>query len=865
MKESEKEIRPAQPPRKKLLGIRAIFLTKETKTPIAGLPIILAVEQIMRNNQPLLNIQAKLATNSNGYVSFKMDADKFLNNPNIYIYPLGHENLKVSMADFVKITDGDGIKTVEIDCKVASSIKKENTPAVQQADLIDRDFTPYFTHVQFGNSCSTFANNVDDGDDSTEPVDGAGQDDCGCHKHPAKHDPSKYCAALIPGILPEECIDTYQLDKKGELLPVRPLNKYPAIKAQSGRVHIYESCFAPDGYSLGELSYSTTLAPCESVNIAVENWFRKDKSVRSESASRSETLENEVIRTKSVQEFIKSKLTEHKFNVGISANFKLGKVVGASASMGYATGTRKSTAEMVQDINETHQQLSSAYSSYNSMSVYETTQTESRDVTTRHLRNHNHCHTLTLMYFEIIQNLRLTTKHKETRSAIFVQYATPCFTIKDVLAKRHIFREVLLDRALVECLDSICLEEYTCDCTGTTTSDDGNDDNGGGSSNDCPATVTQLHVKVRTADKTWAGSEGSLYLLVNLNGSVQPYFIPHVPDGKYKKNTEYTVTIDIPPTCVTNITQVGLQLQGSDKIILSNLSIRYTCQEDPSNDYFLFNAGLNNLELKNEKKMLDVPVNPEVPDLTPVDDGSTPAAIVNEQEAKSCCENNLIQHLNCNKLYYYKILWMFEDANERAVRLQNYTINNQPLIDLIENVPLGVVGDWVAFEEVNGYSNTPSNPDVNVTTIHAPTGSLFSEAILGQCGSCETIDNDVFWDWTGKTCPGSAPEITTGGLSQFQESGLNPFNFGNSLLSLQALSNLEAGSSLSALVQAAMGTSIASIPVISDKVIDSLTTLLESAQDSNQDPDYQAAIDELIKKLGDLKKIRALLKSLSGE
>ena len=858
MKDSEKKVKAQQSPRKRLLGIRAIFLTKEKKAPIAGLPIVLAVEQTIGNNQKLLNIQAKLATNSNGYVSFKISLEMFTRNPNIYIYPLGHEALKVPMADFVKLTNGEGIQTIEIDCKTAASIGKENIPSVQQSDLIDRDFTPYFTHVQFSNSCATFASNVGNDDDTAQPVD----EDCDCHKHPIKHDPSKYCSALIPGIMPEECIDTYQLDKNGEMLPVRVTNNYPAIKAQSGTINVYESCFSPDGYSLGELSYSTTLAPCESVKIAIENWFRKDKSVRSESTSRSETLENEVIRTKSVQEFIKSKLTEHKFNIGLSAAFKIKKPpIGAALSLGYAMGTRKSTTEMVQDINETHRQLSSAYSSYNSIAIYETTQTESRDVTTRHIRNHNHCHTLTLMYFEIIQNLRVTTEHTEIRDGIFVQYPTPCFTMRDVIAHRHIFREVLLDRQLVECLDSICLDDYACDCSGET-NDDG-DGGGGNNNNNCPATVTELHVKVRTADKTFAGSEGNLYLLVKLNGAVQQFFIPHAPDPKYKKNKLYETTIPIPPTCVTDITQVGLELVGTDKIILANLDISYTCQEAPGNTYFLFNAGLNNLELKNAQKMLDVPVSPELPDLTPPDD-PTPPAVIAEQEAKSCCENNLLQHLNCNKLFYYKILWMLEDENARAVRFQNYTISGQPLIDKIENAPLGVIGDWVAFAEAGTTPQIPIDPDTNTTTIHAPTGSLFSEAILGQCGSCETIDDSVFWDWTGKTCPDSAPDITTGGLSQFQAAGLTPFNFANSLLSLQALSNLSASASLGSITQSAIGQSIAGIPAIPKDVIDSLTTLLQTGQASNSDPDYQAAVQDLIDKLGDLKAIYELIDKIGG-
>lgn len=860
MKDSEKKIQAQNPSNPNLmLAIRLIYLTKEKKSPIAGLPIVLAVEQAINNTHKILNIQAKLATNSNGYVSFKMSLEKFRRNPNIYVYPLGHEDLKVPMADFVKATQGDGIQTVEIDCKTAASIGKENIPSVQQADLLDHEFTPYFTHVQFNNSCSTFKDNIDDHNNNTvDPID----DDCDCHKHPALHDPNRYCAALIPGILPEECINTYQLNKNGIVLNnIRFNNNEPAVKIQEGIISLYESCFAPMGYSLGDLSYSTSLAPCESVNIAVENWFRKDKSVRSESTSLSETLENEVIRTKSVQEFIKSKLTEHKFNVGLSAAFMAGPVP-VTANVGYAFGSKKSTTEMTQDINETHRQLSSAYSSYNSISIYETTQTESRNTTTRHIRNHNHCHTLTLMYFEIIQNIRIRTRHLGSRKGYFVQYPTPCFTIKDIIAKRHILREVLLDKQLVECLDGICLDEYTCDCSSGATTNDGAGGSGNNNS-DCPATVTELHIKVRTADKTNAPSEGNLYLLVNLGGTVHRFFVPHAPDTKYRKNSLYEMTISIPPTCVTDVDGFGFELDGTDKIILASLEVDYTCQEDPANTYFLFNAGFE-MHLRNEQEMIDVPVSPQLPDLKPTDT-DVPPAVVDEQSAKNCCENNLLQHMNCNKLYYYKIFWMLEDENERAIRFANYIVGGTPFLDKIENNPVGVIGDWVAFIDADAPLEQ-GDQSVDETVIHAPTGNVFSEAILGQCGSCETIDDSVFWDWTGKTCPGSAPAITTGGLSQYQAAGLTPFNFANQLLSLQALSNLGATASLGAITEQALQQSVANLPSIPESAIESLLTILqESASSGSSDPDYQAAVQDLIDKLGDLKSIYELIDKIGGD
>lgn len=864
------------------LGVRVIFLSTEKKRPYVNLPIVLAGEQPLNSPDQtprfFLNIQAKLATNGNGYVSFKVRRDQVQRFREIYVYPLGHEDLKVPMRDFINNTNGEGIETVELSCDVASKIKRENIPAIQKADLIDHDFIPFLHRISYRNTCHTFEANTQsstgataDGttangttaDASSATTDSSPNQPCGCHDQQFSGDEPQAvnCEALLPDTQPVECMTIYQLDKDNSSTN-NAQNGDNTLAVQEGSMNIFESCFEPYGYSLGDLNYSVSLAPCESVNIAVENWSRRDRTTRSESTSRAESLENDIVRSKSVQEFIKSKLTEHKFNVGLSSTFMI-KGIPISASLGYGFGSRKSTTEMVQDINETHRQLANSYSSYNSVAVYETTQSEARNTTTRNLRNHNHCHTLTFMYYEIVQNIKLITEEQGTRDALFIKYPTPCFTLKDVIAKRHILRDVLLDQALVECLDGICMEDYSCDCSSPVST---GDDGGGSTPTDpvCPATATKLHVSVTIADKTWAGSEGNLYLLLNIGGSIQSFYISHAPDGKYKKNKTYTVEISIPPTCVTDITQVGLELIGTNKIILSNLAIDYECQEDPGTPYFLFNQGLNNLELDNSKQMLNRAVSPETPNIQPPND-DTPPAIQAAQDAADCCESNLLQHLNCNKLYYYKIFWMLEDENERAVRLEPYTYLGQPLLDQMENTPVGVIGDWVAFPATA--SMVPAtNPVVEETFLYAPTGNVFSEAVLGRCGSCEVQDNSVYWDWSDSPCSGNAPAITTGGLSQYQAAALNPFAFANPLLGMQALSNLSASASLGSIAQAALGQSITAFPDMSEKMVDSLLKFMQESKDNgSSDPDYQAAVDDLIEKLGDLKSIYEAIDKIGGD
>lgn len=822
-----------------MLGVRAIFLSTEKKQPYVNLPIVFVGDQSLSNNRTVSNILGKLATNTNGYVSFKVNQSQLNRLNEIYLYPLGHEHLKVSLKTFVTQLNGEGVKTIEISCDVASKIRRENIPSIQKADLIDHDFIPFFHRSGFKNNCHTLKENTTPPDPATgtgtnppttDPATANANDssDCGCHGQnvSGKEAQSVTCEALLPDTQPIECMDIYQLDKDPTTETTATNAAGDSLTVQTGTMTVFESCFEPYGYSLGDLNYTVSLAPCESVNIAVESFHREARNSRNESTNRSEALENRVVRNKSVQEFIKSKLTEHKFNMNLSLSAAIPQTpLVVSMSRGYGFGSRKSATEMIQDINDTHHQLANSYSSYNSLVVQEVAQSELRNTTTRHLRNHNHCHTLNIMFYEVVNNIKVITEEQGTRPAVFVKYPTPCFTIKDVLANRHILREVLLDRALIKCLDDICLETSNCE-SGDSTPPDGN------TPTPCAAKTTKLTVALSIADTLHAPSEGQMYLLVN----GQPYYISHAPDKKYKRNRTYTVEIAIPPTCVEDINSISLRHIGGQlqAIELNNLSIRYEAQGEPGSSYFLFNQGLNNLRMNNEIRPLSSSLNPEFP---PKD----PEVIDTEEEAleaaQGCCENNLLQHLNSNKLYYYKILWMTEDANTRYKRFESYTLGSAALSEAIENTPLAVLGDWVAFPTDTPLTPAP-NPTVEETFLYTPTGSLFSEAILGRCGGCEVIDNNVFWDWTDKQCPGSAPAIEVGGLNGFNPAVLSGFGFGNGLLSMAALSNLSANSVLAPIVAAAIAQSLTGGGASSDKtekLLKALWDALKKAGDGSKE------------------------------
>lgn len=824
------------------LALRAFFINEKTSKPIANLPVVAAMKRKLPSGE-MMFVVGKLATSQNGYVSFKVEFEKFNQAEEIFIYPVGKEELAQAVGQNALATNGEHLHYIKLNEAILNDVPREALYPVQYADLMDYEYLPLF-NSSMPKSCTTTKDNT-----KTEEDD----EDCGCH-------PDEDCCAIIPQFPIEECNKIFQFDRPKETdnKPIQYTHnengETSTLIVEKGIIRQYESCYTPLGYSLGDLLHTLPLAPCESVNIGIKNWFREDYSSRSDVIDRSETLENQVIRSKNAHEFIKSKMSQHSFNVGISAAFKI-KAAPIGVNLGYAFGSKKASAEMVQEINETQKQLSNAYSSYKSLVVTETTQKETLEMRTRNVTNHNHCHSLTMMYYEVIQNLKVATSFLRSKEAVFVQYPTPCFTKNDVICNRHILREVLLDMKLLECLDNVCLDPFICE--------DGDAGGNGNTGDDDCIMTNKLRFSVRIADKALAGSEGNLYIiLTDVDGNTYKHYIPHTGDNRYEKNKTYTTEVSIAPICVDKLDTISLELVGNNKIILSSLAVDYYAMSPHHSWNTLWSGGLSNMELKDQTKLVTNVLNPILPTI-PDPTGDDPAEPGSEVSL-DCCLNNLLQHLNCNKHFYYKILWMLEDQNKRAVRFENHVSGNVPLLDIIINQPIGVIGDWVVFEMANSPWVLAPSPQTEEMIINAPTGNLFTEALLGHCNSCEVIDEKRFWDWTGKTCPNSAPELDLDTLSKYQAiaSALgNPFQ--NPLLQLQGITGLgNPSSALGSILQEFAKTNIVSNPTFAKEVMQDLIKLLnESPAASSNDPDTKSAFDSVLEKA---KKLKELFESLEG-
>jgi hypothetical protein len=175
----------------------------------------------------------------------------------------------------------------------------------------------------------------------------------------------------------------------------------------------------------------------------------------------------------------------------------------------------------------------------------------------------------------------------------------------------------------------------------------------------------------------------------------------------------------------------------------------------------------------------------------------TPEAMLSDEER--CCIERLSNHLAENATHYNRAMWFAEDRGQRARRFEKIPFNGGlSLLDLVENVVLDVVGDWVAFPINVGLEREVLRPfrieqfgsagrDQFVEQLLTlPTRGVFAEAKLGHCNASETIDTTRFWDWQTSPIPDNAPPITgaDAGSRHQAAQGLTPSPLPASLLNI---------------------------------------------------------------------------------
>lgn len=215
-----------------------------------------------------------------------------------------------------------------------------------------------------------------------------------------------------------------------------------------GYVLNMHQAWVPDGFALGSLLYSLILAPGEEQRIVVRENKQSYEMQDTAEAIDSDTQEytttqnddtdtayqyalDQLSQGNSQSEYY-AKTTSHGWSVGASGG-KPG-VFGLSAGYSGSTSTSKGNASASASQHNSHDEASSAAQSFQQaiqtasnriskakrISISTATDVQSDSVSTKIIANHNHSHSMTVQYWEVMRRYRLETAVDGVDLVLFV-------------------------------------------------------------------------------------------------------------------------------------------------------------------------------------------------------------------------------------------------------------------------------------------------------------------------------------------------------------------------------------------------------------------------------------------------------------
>lgn len=795
---------------KRTQRVRVFILQKETGRPIGGVPVKVVAELIDEKTNTTRKIPiAILQSDKQGYLSFDLGEiahDTELRH--VWLYPYNSTELSEDAFSVINSQVDPALVTINIATdQVKKDFKGPNYPSVQDADATDFQVSP--------ESVTNRETLV------------LGQD--GCEEIIPNRDVERSFRFVQIVTSSEEpaSLQSLQLDSPGlttcEKGVIQKTNNVefeniPEYCFRRGAMFEYEITWTPVGHGLGRLIYSLPLAPCESVKIAVIDWKREDTLLREEETSLAEQLKHNLLREREIEETVQSSLREMQRGssfmggVGIAASasikvVNLGGTLGMGGGITKSSGSRRLVADTVQNVSDSISQNSGAFRRLNSTIIVQASQAEEEFLQTRIVANHNHCHALTILYYEVVRRYLVRVRFIKKQDVLLLKYYhindllqepfkggdtfpyNTEFNFRTALRYRQVLKSVLLDPALGHCFNA--LDKYYCAIANF------NRIPPAFPPPDYPLGIIMARFRtgarhlesdilkgITVSLKTEYGAN-EVYLIKEGDYVWRPGIMLSVPlrelGGHKRIDGEISTTRAFSSSGQEDI----FFLRPEVPIRWGNVKYIKISVDDDLNDWDLAHFQMRTEYEGEVWTMFDRDVNIgfrqtagedssaefETNDIAP----ATPENTLTEPEY--CCLQGLIEHLNFNKSYYMRAIWLDQDPEERARAFERFNISfthkykenneekeellNGRLCDFIENRIVGVKGDYVAFPcNFTSFANELDQEGELETTqyLALPTRGVFAESKLSHCNSCEERDITRFWDWQKSPCP-EPPEI----------------------------------------------------------------------------------------------------------
>lgn len=603
---------------------------------------------------------------------------------------------------------------------------------------------------------------------------------------------------------------------------------WQATTVAHGHLLHFKQTWRADGYSMGDLLYSLPLAPCQKKEIAVIDWERQETATREELLEEEEALSSLLSRDRDVAEIVGSSLEQGQrggssttvwgAGGGAGAGFigsGFGIFAGAAGGGGGASSTawsdssRSLSASSLQQIRDQTIQSASAIRDQRATVVQTTSQGETMNVETEVVANHNHCHAITVEYFEVLRHFQLTHELADVQECLFIPLLMTYFDEDKALRWREVLEGQLLDPSLRDGFDSaqrVRNNWLSSDTPHNRYSEEApeavegelrisfilprprDDDEASFVPNNwgpyqsylwssaiewwvaklerlaiaerdrvfreeaAPRIAENMIQNLRFAYVTSSGGEIEVGLdatLVSRYAEGTPLYVSLRPAG------------GLPSIPREDIARFKVWFEGDlppdARILVESGAVRY---RTPHLTHFLFDA----------PRILNDLVN---------DDAVVVATPLSRQELRSPREEDrqrsreLIAHLNKHLELFHQIIFRSFHPNHRYMLLDGFEVpdgSGRSLASVVENQLIGVVGNSLVMPVARGHHLDPIfNEDVEkpidllahyaptepvpAMRVSVPTRGVYAEAVMGDCNACEKKDDTRFWRWQEAPCP----------------------------------------------------------------------------------------------------------------
>ncbi|MEZ4884175.1 MAG: hypothetical protein R3E32_05490 [Chitinophagales bacterium] len=241
------------------------------------------------------------------------------------------------------------------------------------------------------------------------------------------------------------------------------LSLYQAVTIATGHILHYKTIFKADGYSLGDLLYSLPLAPGQKKQIVVFDSNHSFTGAESQSISQDEELDAELTNDRFITDFISGGVNEDLSGDSSASTSGIGAGLGAGvsyqgigANLGVAGGVANSHSSASQNssrnisqyfnevLRQSIRQNSESFRKLNASVITTAKENQNYSATTEVVANHNHCHSLTMMYFEVLRHYAIYQELTSVEECVFVPLLMTNFTTENI----HKWKDVLAQHLL---------------------------------------------------------------------------------------------------------------------------------------------------------------------------------------------------------------------------------------------------------------------------------------------------------------------------------------------------------------------------------------------------------------------------------